>query len=92
MKKNDDFKPDWVSPPGDTIKEILREKKISIARFAFLIGQTETFTKNLIKGDIAIDKELSQKLSKTLGSTSKFWLKRDEQYREDKIRLYGNDD
>ncbi len=76
------FKPNWVSPPGDTIKDILIEKNISIEELSkYLLFDLE-FCNKLIRGENKINKDIAEKLSKYLGASKKFWLNREKQYRK----------
>lgn len=84
---DDNFLPDWFSPPGDTISTILDEKDISIESFANQIGFDLEKTYRLLEGQEVIDEKLANKLSQFLGSTAKFWLKREEHYRQDYLRI-----
>ena len=76
------FTPNWVSPPGDTITEILREKKISITDFANRTGLTERQAKNLLSGGKKVTPQIAEQLQNSVGSTSNFWLKRESLFRE----------
>lgn len=82
-----EFLPMWVSPPGDTILDILKEKNISVWEFAEQMNFDKEFAVDFLKGEKLLDKKIASKLEKVLGSSKKFWLKREEQYREDLIRL-----
>lgn len=81
------FKPDWVSPPGNTIQVILQEKTISISRFAEQIGLSLHEVQLLFIGKYKIDQPLAAKLATSLGSTERFWLAREAKYRSELIRL-----
>lgn len=81
------FMPDWVSPPGDTIRNILEERKISLDAFAEKMGQSVQWCQDLIAARVEIDEELANKLSIELGATQGFWLRRENRYRQDLVRL-----
>lgn len=81
------FEPDWVSPPGDTILHILQEKHMSEEEFAVKMDLTMENTKKLLCSSVTINENIAEKLSSVLGSTKRFWLRRDEQYRFDCKRL-----
>jgi plasmid maintenance system antidote protein VapI len=89
---NNDLAPDWTSPPGDIIVEMLETQKVSLADFAQLVGLNIDETIKLTLGLKNIDQELAEKLSEVLGSTAKFWLARELRYRNELLRLSGNDD
>lgn len=81
------FLPDWVSPPGDTIRTILRERRMSRESFANEIGMFTVDVEYLLIGRTPIDEDLAKRLAGVLGSSPEFWLRRDAQYRADSIRL-----
>lgn len=83
----DTFQPNWISVPGDTIKDLLNERNISVESFADQTEMTVSFVNSLINGIADITTEVATILSKTLGASADFWLRREFQYREDLIRL-----
>ena len=82
------FSPDWASPPGDTICDLLEEKGWEPDQLADLLHLSVGDTNKLIGGDIPITEEIAHKLE-VLGSNAKFWLNREYQYREQLIKLKG---
>lgn len=81
------FQPDWLSPPGDTISDLLDEKGISPVTFASKVKLTPGIAKKLLTGSVELTPEIAKELVQFLGATEKFWLKREQQYRADLIRL-----
>ena len=75
------FTPNWVSPPGDTIAAIMRRRDISLPELAQRICLTVDETAALINGDRRIDRILAEELSRALGASTMFWIRREEQYR-----------
>jgi HTH-type transcriptional regulator / antitoxin HigA len=75
------FKPDWVSPPGDTIADLLEEKDWSQAHLAEKLEYTSDHVSQLINGKSSITEEVAVKLAKVLGGTKTFWLNREANYR-----------
>lgn len=76
------YRPDWVSPPGDTIADLLEEKGWSQAEFAQRCDYTTKHISQLINGKAPITEETAIKLERVLGSTARFWMTREAQYRE----------
>ncbi len=76
------FKPDWVSPPGDTILDLLEEKSWTQAEFAERCGFTKKHVNQLCSGEASISEEAALRLEKVLGGSAGFWLARESQYRE----------
>ena len=82
------FQPDWVSAPGDTIREILDQHGWDVDALAAWLDCTTEHVESLIRGSARIDEELARRLTRVLGAGSEqFWLNRDRQYVEDCRRL-----
>jgi HTH-type transcriptional regulator / antitoxin HigA len=75
------FAPDWVSPPGETITDLLDERDWTQTQLAKRLGYSETQVCQLINGEIAISTEIASKLVEIFGSTVDFWLKLEAIYR-----------
>jgi HTH-type transcriptional regulator / antitoxin HigA len=84
------FRPDWIEPPGATISAILQAKKMSSELLAVAVNRDEIFVRALIAGDQPIGLELAQTLSKALGSTAAFWMRRERIYREAEAESSAN--
>lgn len=78
---------DSFRPPGHTIQTILVEKCIPLGEFALKVSLSADEIHDLLIGNHKINTELANSLSDTLGGSSHFWLKREEQYREALRRL-----
>jgi plasmid maintenance system antidote protein VapI len=81
MSSKEDFSPDWTSPPGDTITDILEERDLSREDFADSLGESLEFTLELLEGRTSITSALAQQLSEILGASESFWLNREAQFR-----------
>ncbi len=81
------FHPDWTSPPGDTIADILRERNLSEADFAAQMEATPEDARDLLEGRATITLTIARGLERVLGASVKFWTSRDFQYRQDIARL-----
>ena len=75
------FTPDWVSPPGDTILDLLEERDWTQAQLSERLECTTKHISQLINGKAPINEETVLKLERVLGSTAGFWLNREAQYR-----------
>lgn len=82
-----DFNPDWISPPGHTIQSIMEERGINLEEFAKFLELSVSETKNLLIGEVWLSPEIARALPDIIGSTEKFWLRRELIYRYDKERL-----
>lgn len=87
MRQSSTFRPNWASPPGETILDILEERKLSVGLFAKELNQSQKFINGLLQGCESITLEVAEKLEAILGGTSDFWLAREHQYREDLERV-----
>jgi len=89
MTSGNPFQPYWASPPGETIAEILRKKRIDLQSFASDMGGSEDDAQCLLQGACAIDRSVAERLRDLIGGSVTFWLNREAQYREDVARLHG---
>lgn len=76
-----EYQPNWASVPGNTIKEIIIDKNFTVTTLASQMQTTPEFIDQLISGQSAITPAVAENLSKYLGASKDFWLKREEQYR-----------
>src|SRR5262245_40314210 len=83
MPSPQQFQPDWVSAPGDTIIDILQERRLSKKQFAEKMGQPIDAVDDLLAGRLAITIGLARRLEAVLGGSVKFWMTRDFHYRSD---------
>lgn len=87
MVKKNDFQPDWVSPPGETIADLLEERGLSVTEFAAGLGRTPAYTSDLVHGREVITAEVARQLEALFGGSAAFWINRESQYREALARL-----
>jgi len=81
------FTPDWVSPPGDTIIDLLEERNQTQVQLSKCLGYTTKQVSQLINGQAPLTEETALKLERFLGSTARFWLNREAQYRAQLAKL-----
>jgi HTH-type transcriptional regulator / antitoxin HigA len=86
MSAAETFNPDWVSPPGETIRDVLHERNITIDDFADKMHQSRQETLELLQGQSPITLRTARQLEKVLGASVEFWMSREFRYRE---RLTG---
>ena len=75
------FNPDWISSPGDTIRDILMERELSADQLAGDIDVPLTTLEKILDGKKLITPDIATGLSSTLGATKEFWLNREDDYR-----------
>ncbi len=76
-----DFQPNWISPPGNTIADVMEERDWNQVELAKRLGMTTKHLNQLIKGKASLTEETALKLERVLGSTARFWLNREASYR-----------
>ena len=76
------FEPKWISPPGDTILDLLQERGWPQTEFAERTGYTAKHVSLLINGKASITEDTALRLERVLGGTAGFWLSREAKYRE----------
>lgn len=81
MIESADFTPGWVSPPGDTIADLLEERGWDQAEFALRTDFSRKHVNELVLGKAPLSPDAAERLSRVLGSTSQFWLTREAHYR-----------
>lgn len=82
------FEPDWASPPGDTIKDMLEEKHMSAKDLADAMGIGMKRMDGLLEGSEIITGTIAEKLYQVLGVSARFWVSREEHYRKALHRLH----
>lgn len=87
MVRAADFQPDWASPPGRTITEIMAAKGISTTALARAIDAPQSLVGELTAGNVHIDRQMAHALERALGPSASFWLAREQQYRSDLARI-----
>lgn len=71
----------WISPPGETIEDLLEERGWTKAELASRLGCTPKHVSQLLAGRAPIHAEMATALSRVLGSTPEFWLEREARFR-----------
>ena len=74
--------PDSVSAPGETLEELLNEKGMSQAELAERTGRPKKTINEIIKGKAAITAETALQFERVLGIPAAFWIAREQNYRE----------
>ena len=82
------FKPDWVSPPGDTIVDLLEQHDLFADELMEMLGFTTSLqVADLITGRSPVTPEIGKILSEKLGGSEGFWRRREKFYRWERERL-----
>src|SRR5262245_33402472 len=89
--REQDFQPDWVSAPGETISDLLSARRISESDFAKRLGCSLSDVRNLLQGRATITLSLARRLEKVLGASVEFWMSRDFRFRRSSVRAAETD-
>jgi HTH-type transcriptional regulator/antitoxin HigA len=76
------YLPDSVSPPGETLLEVLSTRGMSQAELADRSGRPTKTINEIVKGKAAITPETALQFELVLGVPASFWNNREQQYRE----------
>ncbi len=82
-----DFQPDWTTPPGSTIYDLMLERGWNQTELAERLGYSTKHLSQLINGKITLTDNVALRLERVLGSSSEFWLNREANYRDRLARL-----
>src|ERR1700689_2970635 len=80
------YRPDMVSAPGETLEEVLETRGMSQAELAERTGRPKKTINEIVKGKAAITPETALQLERVLGIPAGFWIAREQNYRESLAR------
>lgn len=81
------FAPDWVSPPGETLQDLIEERDWSQNELATRLGLSEKHINQLINAKVPLSTDVALRLERVLGNPADFWLNREARYQHHKARL-----
>ncbi len=81
-KLGNEYSPDLVSPPGETLIEILEEQGMTQVAFAVRTGRTPKLINEIVKGKAPITTETAIQFERVLGVSASFWNNRERAYQE----------
>lgn len=74
------YEPDQVSPPGETLLEVVTEHGWTIPDFAERIGTTEAEIQVLIDGKTSLKPAIASRIGEATGIPASFWLARQAEF------------
>jgi len=80
--RQSEYLPATVSPPGDTLLELLEERDMSQAELADRCGRPKKLINEIVKGKTSITPETALQLENVLGTPAAFWIQRERSFRE----------
>ena len=81
------FDPDWVSPPGASLVDMIGEMGVSPTKAAALLGMSMAQWDSFVVGDVRITQELADRLASVWPLPADFWLRRDAKFVSRRRRL-----
>lgn len=75
------YSPDTVSPPGETLQELLDERGITQKDLAARMGRPVKTINEIVKGKAQITPETALQLERALGLPAVFWNEREAHFR-----------
>ena len=82
MPTVEEFRPRWASPPGDSIRIALTERRWDTRRLSAELEVSEPLTAGLLNGSTRVTVDIARRLAGSLGGTTRFWMIRDARYCE----------
>lgn len=76
------YKPESVSPPGETLNDLIDERGLSQKVLGLRLGRSDKNLSQVINGKAPISPELALDLERVLGTPARFWLEREARYQE----------
>lgn len=86
MAATNEYRPEIVSHPGQTLEEKLDEMDMTQKELAVRTGKPQETISKVINGKSAITPEMARKFEEVMGIPSRFWLERDRAYQEYLVR------
>jgi addiction module HigA family antidote len=89
------YEPEEVSPPGETLQDILDERGMTQAELATRMGRPKKTINEIIQGKAAITPETALQLERVLDVPADFWENREKNFRaylarrQEKAQLSG---
>ena len=76
-----------VSPPGDTLRDLMEERSLSQAELSRRLGRPTQAVNEIVAGKKEITEDTALELERVLQVPAHFWLAREARYREYLARL-----
>lgn len=77
-----EYLPSDVSPPGETLREVLEERQITQTELARRMGRPKKTISEIVNGKAAITPATALQLELVLGISARFWNAREQHFRE----------
>lgn len=77
---SEDFAPDYIIPPGETILDLLDERGMTQTGLARRLGVSPKHVNQIVRGSAPISPDVALGLEKVLGGSVSFWTTREALY------------
>lgn len=77
-----EYHPDYVSPPGETLAELMDHDDIAVYDLAEDMNCPVSHLRGILDGTEPIDEEMAVELERQFGVSARFWLARERNYRD----------
>jgi HTH-type transcriptional regulator / antitoxin HigA len=81
------YAPTEVSPPGDTLRDLMEERAITQAELSRRLGRPAQAVNEIMAGKKEITEDTALELERVLQVPAQFWMARESRYREYLARL-----
>lgn len=85
-KTTNEYQPDEVSPPGETLLEVLEAQGLNQTALAQRTGRPKKTINEIIKGKAAITADTALQLERVLGVPAAFWNARQRDFEQSQAR------
>lgn len=87
MANRNQYMPDLVSPPGETLNEMLSERGMTQKELAERMNRPEKTINEIVKGKAIITSDTAIQLERVFGVPAYFWMQREANYQESIARI-----
>ncbi len=81
-KAQNQYTPDYVAPPGETLLEMLEERNMTQAELAERMGRPRKTINEIINGKAAITPDTAIQLERVFGVPTRFWSQLEQNYQD----------
>lgn len=75
-----EYVPDRVSHPGETLREVMAEQGVTVSELSYLSNWSESHLRRVINGKSSMSMGLAVTLGAVLGPSLGFWVRRAGDY------------
>ena len=86
------YEPDYATPPGWTLQEVLDEKSMKQADLARRTGLSSKLVSQIVNGSAPITAGTAVRLERVTGIPARLWTNLESRYREHLVRLKENEE